>query len=416
MNIVIYDPKPVRHDYLSPMYFQPMREYAARNGIHLSDAVTLTDVKNCIVCCLADYLDFDTVNLLKNNGNKIVGFSVTDSSYISQSCREAAVLSKIDLMFMLTGIQKVNTGYEFVFDKDLNIKLEERQFLPEEDWAAFNMMRISGRLKSLPYVHAEHQPHVPAQPYNLRSQKALIRGGHHMRRFILALKLMEIDRLDINSGFVTSPYFQDDMNPQFRYCDECRVVWKKNKAFPIGNHKFSNCTNEDFRREPADLSDLGRWNNKCPLSFYGAATMLSERIRYKDNGQLEKLLNSRWLHQLAHLEMLARITFTADLKWLFSIYAAQRFWDAAMVGCVNLLPSRTADQDYFPVMYPNVHYAIFDERLAGLLGETEIPESVYNVISLNAKALYESHMKPTDYAIGTPILKYIFDGIEEHTA
>lgn len=410
--IVIYDPKPVRHDYLSPMYFQPMREYAARNKIPLSDAVTLTDVKNCIVCCLADYLDLDTVNMLKNNGNKIVGFSVTDSSYISQSCREAAVMSKVDLFFMLTGIQRINEGHEFIVDKDFNIQMEKRQFLPEQDWQAFNLMRISGRLKSLPYVHAERQPHVEAKPYNLRSQKALIRGGHHMRRFILALKLMEIDRLDINSGFVTKPYFQDDMNPQFRYCDTCRSTWKTHKSFPIGNHKFSRCTNDDFRKEPTDLSDLGRWNNKCPLSFYGAATLLSETVKFKDNGQLEKLMNARWLPAHDHLAMLARITFTADLKWLFSIYAAQRFWDAAMVGCINALPLRTIDQEFFPNIIPGVHYQPFVEDMTDLDREFYIEEPSYNEMSKATLALYNQWMRPSEYSISTNLLQKIFQDIE----
>lgn len=403
MNIVIYDPKPVRHDYLSPMYFQPMREYAARNKMPLSDAVKLTDVENCTVCCLADYLDLDTVNMLKNNGNKIVGFSVTDSSYISQCCREAAVMSKVDMFFMLTGIQKINEGHEFVIDKDFNIQLEKRQFLPEEDWRAFNMMRITGRLKSLPYVHAERQPHVEAKPYHLRSQKALIRGGHHMRRFILALKLMNIDRLDINSGFVTKPYFQDDMNPQFRYCDACRAVWSANKSYPYSKSRKCSCP------EPP-LSDLGRWNNISPARFYGFA----EDYGVPDSSMhlVERLMNARWLSSQEHLEMLARITFTSDLKWLFSIYAAQRFWDAVMVGCVNILPDRTMDQDYFPVMEPGIHYCMFSEDFSSLDESFQIEEQHYNYVSRNAMALYNQWLRPSDYSISTNLLRKIFQDIE----
>lgn len=125
-------------------------------------------------------------------------------------------------------------------------------------------------------------------------------------------------------------------------------------------------------------------------------------------------MNARWLPQREHLEMLSRITFTSDLKWLFSIYAAQRFWDAAMVGCVNLLPSRTADQDYFPEMYPGEHYLTFGENLNGLELESESDKKLYGEVSANAKALYDSYMRPTDFSIGTPILKHIFDRIEEH--
>lgn len=233
-----------------------------------------------------------------------------------------------------------------------------------------------------------------------------------MRRFILALKLMEIDRLDINSGFVTEPYFQDSMNPQFRYCDECRKVFKAfNKYYAcclMGNH--NDCTNPNL--SSMDLSDLGSWNNKCPQSFYSAA----HRISPSCYQQTERLLNARWLTQQQHLEMLARITFTSDLKWLFSIYAAQRFWDAAMVGCVNLLPYRTADQEYFPKMNPFEHYRAFREDFKLLPFDSEIDERTYNQTSTAAMALYNDYMRPTDYAIGTPIIRHIFDKIEEHAS
>lgn len=411
MRFAIFDPPSNRHDYLTAMYLNPFREWTLKNGHSVWEWTSLTQHSNSIVLTLADNLNLDTVNQLKNNNCKIVGFSVTDSSYISQSCREAAVLSKIDLMFMLTGIQKVNTGKEFVVDKDFNIKMEDRQFLPDEDWQAFNLMRVSGRLKSLPYVHWERQPHVEAKPYNLRSQKALIRGGHHMRRFILALKLMQRDLLDVNSGFVTEAYFQDNMNPQFRYCDRCRTEWKKNRMYP---YKTSNsgldCPNPMWKGTLADLSDLGAWNNRCPESFYQAARHFG--FIGNDLLPVEKLLNARWLPAHEHLAMLARITFTTDLKWLFSIYAAQRFWDAAMVGCINVLPDRTRDQDYFPVMEPNVHYVTFDEGMNFLAQDFILQESDYNNVSKAALALYNQWMRPSEYSISTNLLRKIFQDIE----
>lgn len=412
MSIVIFDPRPTIHDYLSPMYLAPMLACASRNNIPAVLKIDGLDaIKDSTVVLNADYLKPEVVAQLKNNGNKIVGFSVTDSSWISQCCRSADHLKNIDLMFMLTGIQKVNHGEEMVMDKDFNIVLEKRQFLPDEDWSEFHQMHQLGRLQSLPYVHAERQADVPAQPYNARSQKALIRGGHHMRRFLLALELMKLDRLDINSGFVTEPYFQDGMNPQFRYCDECRKRWKPNRYYSYWNgHAAQNCTNPLFERD-MDLSDLGGWNNRCPQSFFAAATKLAPNVRIDD---VEHLLNARWLPQREHLDMLARITFTSDLKWLFSIYAAQRFWDAAMVGCVNLLPARTAEQEYFPRMNVFEHYRVFREDFKLITFESEIDERTYNQTAAAAKALYDDYMRPTDFAIGTPILKRIFEKIEEH--
>lgn len=407
MRYYLYDPKPTIHDYLSPLYFDEMEKYGKNNGIEFLRIGTITEAANCIFICNADYLDPINVSILKNNGCKIVGFSVTDSSYVSQACRAGFRLKEIDLMFMLTGIQNVNHGHEMIVNNDFKIELEPRQFLPEEDWKVFNEMRQVGRLQSLPYVHAERQPHVEGRPYSARSQKALIRGGHHMRRFILALKLMEIDRLDTNSGFVTEPYFQDSMNPQFRYCELCRDAWRiNNRSYPYMKIRLCSC-------KIPPVEDLGQWNNISPAQFYGFAEQFG--IDESFMPAVAKLLNARWLTQQQHLEMLARITFTSDLKWLFSIYAAQRFWDAAMVGCVNLLPRRTMDQDYFPAMHPGVHYQMFKEDFSYLEFESSINEETYNEISRNSKNLYYDFMEPTIYRIGTPILKNIFQKIEEHT-
>lgn len=232
-----------------------------------------------------------------------------------------------------------------------------------------------------------------------------------MRRFILALKLMEIDRLDINSGFVTYPYFQESMNPQFRYCEGCRAAWKRGKRYPFfGNEK---CTCPD---QPLD--DLGRWNNVSPSKFFDFSIRFLGRdnVTFNHHPAIEKLMNSEWLPQKRHLEMLARITFTTDLKWLFSIYAAQRFWDAAMVGCINVLPSRTTDQEYFPVMRAYEHYSIYNEDMGLLPLAFEIEEEGYNEIAKNAKNLYDQWMRPTNYAINTNLLKHIFEVIEFYTS
>jgi hypothetical protein len=409
MNLAIYDPRPAINDYLSPMYFDQMERYAKANGIELLRIGTLTEAANCVFICHADYLIAENVSILKNNGCKIVGFSITDSSSHPEHFWGSDLLKQIDLMFMLTGIQKVNIGHEMIMKPDFTIGLEERRFLPDADWEVFNSMRASGRLQSLPYAHLDRQPSVEARPYSTRNHQAFIRGGHHMRRFILMMKLMEIGKLDCNSGFFTAPYFMDSMNPQFRYCDECRVEWRKLGKYKTGNPTPSSCRNPVAN--PMDISDLSVWNNKCPQSFYSVASALGF-----SPSKIEHLFNVRWLTQQQHLEMLARITFTSDLKWLFSIYAAQRFWDAASVGCINLLPSRTADQEYFPKMEAGTHYEIFDEKMDGLVAESMITKDHYDNISRNAKALYEEWMKPSELAINTNLLRHIFQKIEEHTS
>lgn len=74
------------------------------------------------------------------------------------------------------------------------------------------------------------------------------------------------------------------------------------------------------------------------------------------------------------------------------------------------------DQDYFPKMEPGFHYQMFREDFSDLSMESRIPdERIYDDIARNAKALYDDYMRPTEYAIGTAILKHIFQKIEEHT-
>jgi hypothetical protein len=421
--IVFHDPPNGAHphEYLTKVFFKGMAQWLYANGrAHIEDN-RLEKIHNATVVLSADYLNAESIAKLKNNKCKIVGFSCTDSSYIAQSCRAEPQIINIDLIFALTGIQRVNVGHEMVVDHDFNISLEKRQFLPEDDWAAFDYMRKAGRLQSLPYPHWSPLPEVPARPYNERSQKVLIRGGNHARRFVLALMLMRKDLLDTNSGFVTAPYFADDMNPQFRYCFDCRqefkaqrrYIWRSTFGYPGG------CSlPADWGSSKDWSTDLGRWNNGCPRSFYWLAEQLEKKHGPIDKTALEKLLNAQWLPARDHQEMLARITFTSDLKWLFSIYAAQRFWDAAAAGCINALPKRTSDQEFFPPMEDTEHFLTYREDFQE---EPEygppfgIMELEYNHISKNARALYDQWIKINGpYAINSNLAAHIFQQIERH--
>lgn len=411
MKLVLYDPSPPANLYLSRMYFLPMLSYAQDNKIKIEVVSDITNLRDAVLLVAADYLDGDTVDRLKANGCKTVGFSISDSSYPVHACNFSRIFTKIDLLFMVTGLQTKNEGSEFVIDKDFNVVLETRKFMPDYEWHWFNGMRDAGRLQSLPYVHWHEQAQVPSQPYSQRSQKALIRGGHHMRRFILALFLTRDGLLDTNSGFVTKDYFKEEMNPQFRYCDPCRIAFKQQNAalyHPYSPRKPA-CRAPEWN--PEGGNDLGRWNNCCPDAFFGIAERFMERHGMIAPPVLEKLLNARWLSQEEHLGLLGRITFTSDCKWLFSIYAAQRFWDAAMMGCINFLPSRTMDQEYFPRMTAGQHYLTFDEKMDDLGMDMDLTEGSYRHISENARQLYDEWMRPTKYAIGTKLLEHIFERI-----
>jgi len=423
--IVFHDPPNGAHphEYLTKVFFKGMAQWLYANGrAHIEDNC-LEKIHNATVVLSADYLNADSLQTLRNNNCKIVGFSCTDSSYIAQSCREASEMAATDLIFALTGIQKVNVGHEMVVDHDFNISLEKREFLPDDDWIVFNNMRKMGRLQSLPYVHWLAQPEVHARPYNERSQKVLIRGGNHARRFVLALMLMRKDLLDTNSGFVTAPYFADDMNPQFRYCELCRKEFRPQRKYPFisSNYMRDQCTSPATWGGEGWTTELGKWNNACPRSFYWLAEQFEKKHGAIDKTALEKLLNAQWLPAKDHQEMLARITFTSDLKWLFSIYAAQRFWDAAAVGCINLLPMRTRDQEFFPQMLDCEHYISYKKDLAWLpdmyiFRDIYFGEDSYNAISANARALYDQWIKPGRFALNENLTAHIFQQIEKHCA
>lgn len=410
MKLHIYDPPP-RHDYLTAMFLGPLRSYAASRAVEISESDSLADARG-VVLTLADNLTPTAITLLKDRGCKIIGFNVTDSSYVAQACRDGEWLRHVDLMFMVSGVQRINYGYELKIGPNFEFELSRREFLPEKDWQVFDAMRRQNRLLSLPYPHWTRQPHVDPLPYHLRSQKAVTRGGAHTRRFLLALQLMRIGKLDANSAFMTSAYFSDHMNPQFRYCDECRRKFD-------GRYRYEPPITHGECNSPAAwgngslaMDNLSAWNNRCPKSFYWLAEQFNRRYGGIDMGQVEAMMNGRWISQGEHLGILARMLFTTDLKWIFSIYAPQRFWDAAMTGCINLLPSCTMDQDYFPPMLAGVHYATYMEDMKLLDKEVDIDEVHYAEIAREARKLYDDYMRPTEYPINTALLRHMFHHIE----
>ena len=404
--MIIYDPNR-GHEYLSRMFFDQLHAYANRYDKPFSTSID--GVKNDTVLINADLLTPEMIDRLKNGGNKIVGFSITDSSYISQVCRSGKQMEKVDMFFAVTGIQTTNHGQEIVFNKETNgITTEDRRFLPDEDWAVFDKMRATGRLHSLPYISWDRPPDVSPRPYNQRSQKALVRGGHHMRRFILCLFLHKAGKLDINSGFHTAPYFGPTMNPQFKYCEKCCNSFEWHHGQAVVREPVSECTFKD-----ASYEDLGAWNNKCPAMFYRMAQTLGF-----DPYGIQYLLNARWISDHEYRDMLARISYTTDLKWLFSIYAAQRFWDAASAGCVNVLPSRTMDQEYFPILNCEEHYAFYRESSIiseDLSRDFELSDYWHNSISRNAREQYDEWIRPGEFATNTNLLRHIIDTIRKVT-
>lgn len=410
--IAFHDPHPPFHDYLNLMYFRPLLEYGQDQGIPCKIITELAQAKNDIVCVDTEYLTPEAIAVLKNNGNKIIGFNIVDSSHLAQCIRSNPL--PIDLIFSFTGLQTTNTGKEFVVDKEFSVTLEDRQFMEWEDWTKFDFMRKNGRLLSLPYVHWERQPVFEKRPYSNRSPKVLVRGGAHMRRVILALFLLKYDLLDEVSGFPLKDYFKPEMAEQFRFCEPCRREFHRHSGkYPHHTPicRLADCNSPAKWGNEIDLENMGNWNNRCPESFYWLAGKFTQFHGSLRDDRIDRLMNSDWMDQEAHLSTLGRTLFTSDCKWLHSVYAAQRFWDGALTGCINLLPERTNDQEYFPEMKPGVHYLTYREDFSLLESEAVISKDQYEDIASHATELYNQWMRPTEYAISTNLLRYIFDRI-----
>lgn len=413
MKICIYDPLPMGNEYCTKMFLEPLRRYCADNGIPCSDLVALTDVKDAHVVLLTDHLTEERIFQLLERNNRIVGINVTDSSYISGAIRYARSLPLVNLIFTLSGVQAHNQDWDFKLTRDFEIERFEKPFLDDVNWETYERMVRRGQIQSLPYVPWTPIP-VPAwEPWGRRSQKAILRGGGHARRFLLALHLMNVDRLDIaNSGFVLFPYFAEDMNPQFRYCDGCRRTYKEEGVANFHPEILQNCNspahgsfdnNDEFA-----LSDLGQWNNRCPNSFF----WFTDRFAQRHGGRfsmddVKHMLNATWLHPAEHMKRMARILFTSDLKWIHSIYQPQRYWEAAAAGCINVLPTRAMSQHYFPETKPGEHYLVFEENFEHLEMAFSLDEGPYREMSEANRNLFNQWIQPTTYRLNTNLLAHM---------
>lgn len=410
MKIAFYDPIPVGNEYCTIMFLHPLLECAKDRGHQVAECNPDT-VRDSHVVLLTDHLTEERIYRLKENGNKIIGINVTDSSYISGAIRYAKSLPLVDLIFMVSGVQAANEDFDLVLTDDFQLEQKFKPFLDPENWTVFDRMVKAEKLKSLPYVPWQRINPPPWTPWGQRSQKTILRGGGHSRRFMLALFLMLKDRLDPNSGFVLRPYFDDAMNPQFRFCDACRRTLREEGVANYHPENLQFCNSPahgsfDSNAEFA-VADLGQWNNRCPNSFYWFAQEFAKRHGPVDMEIVKKMLNARWLHPDEHMAMLGRILFTSDLKWIHSIYQPQRYWEAAAAGCINVLPERAIMQIYFPETKPHEHYLVYGEKMRQLELEFRIDEGPYREMAAANRNLFDRWIQPTSYRTNTNLLEHM---------
>lgn len=409
MTYAFYDPsQPTKNEYVTRMFFAPMLAYAKDRGIPTTTASDLLPTHGQAMVCNADYLTPEIITHFRENDCPIFAFSCIDSAWLSEALRYTPAAASISRIFMVTGVQTTNFSNATTILPDFGIGTELRRFVPNTNWELFDDLRRNGTIQPLPYVQWSRHTPPPRLAFKDRRPTALFRGGNHFFRVLAYYFALQRGFADPDSGFQVRDYFREDMNPQFRFCDECRHVFRSNlERYPYDVLARCRCEFAQWGGNEINIDTPSRWNNRCPAAFYWLAEKFQEKHGRLDMQAVEKALNFVSESEQDHLATVGKVRFYADCKWEFSIHAAQRFWEAASVGTVNLLPRRANDQDYFPVMRDGEHYLTYADDFSDLTDD--IDEVRFEHISNNAYDLWSHWMRPTEeYAISPNLLARIY--------
>lgn len=424
MRMAIYDPAPSANEYLTKMFFGPIRSYFRDLGAPVDECADIISQKNSIVLMAGDHLSDGLILAIKNNGNRLIVFDINDSSYISSTYCVGLNIPLIDLIFKISGLPKKNETQEPSIGPDFEITTSTVKYLPDKKWEDFKALRLAGKVLPLPYVlwsplSAEN---APVKTFSQRSGKVLISGGNHFWRVILFFKIMQRGMEDAASHFATRDYFREDMQERFRYCQACRNErLSHGRALYHGHSDRSRCNSpaqwggdEDICGGPVyDKSPFGSWNNRCPTSFFWLAKQYEKHRGPLNNQIVERVLNGSYKPHGEFVADLSSASYYADYKWLNTIYTPPRFWEAASQGTVNFYPERTDDQEYFPALIKGEHYHAFPDDFSQF--EANLPEDQWDHISQSSKRLYEEWIRGTSHAISTNLLEHIRGAILERS-
>jgi len=406
MNVLLFDPSPSRNDYLTRIYFEGLVARSSELGVTVTRIDSLAGITNSVILINGDHLDLETIHRLRNDGNKLIAFDINDNTLLAQSYRDNGLSDMPDLIFKVGGIQKFRVSQDLSVDEDFGFSMMEREFLNEGAWEVYRQLDRQKMLLSLPYVPWGNRE-WPSVPFERRSNNVLIRGGCHIYRFLTFLSLCRSNRAHSKCSFSLRDYFREDMNKQFRFCDSCRTgdqstgrmgctspaEWGGDKVTGLDRYENAN-----------------HWNNRCPRSFEWLAWKFIEKHGYIHIPLVRQALSGKFDAEDEFFRDLSHATFYADLKWLFSIYCPPRFWEAANVRTINLLPSRTNEQEYFPHIITGKHYLTFREDFSGEW--PVVDEEEFGMITGNARDLYEQWIRPGDATISSNLARHIFDQIE----
>lgn len=377
------------------MYFAPLYLYALASGIAVKRIMEPTPEFGWTMVCNAAHLTPELIRHFKNNSCPVVAFSCNDSAYLTQELH-VPELELINLVFTISGVQTSNWSTKSVMNEDMTVSTERVPFLDIPQWIAYDQMRKEKRLLPLPYVPWDRLEEVPIPA--VKTPKILFRGGNHFWRFVVYLYALKAGLAHPASGFLTEDYFRYDMVPQFQYCARCRAERNLHGHLPATSARF-NCECPEL-----SLSEPLVWNNRTPRRFF----KLAEQFGVEDMKSVESALNFKRQSAREHLAAIADAAFFCDMKWEFSIHTAQRFWEAASVGTVNLMPRRVNDQEHFPVVNDCEHYLTFANDFSDI-GTSGFWSAE---VGARVKSLYEHWIKPSDYVTNTNLLRHILQQIE----
>lgn len=415
MKFLIHDEQ--SNDYLSKLYWQPLLDYDSR----FSRINTTDGVANSVILLHGDKLKPERIERLKFLGNRIISFDINDSSYLSSAHANTPEQHEIDLIFKVSGVPKQNEIAETNLDGDFRILVSREKYLPDEQWAKFELLR--SRIRPLPYVlwHPLTPSQAPVVPHSQRNGKVLLRGGNHFWRVILAFRLMQDGLLDERSEFATAARFTSNMERRFQYCEACKTEKVEHgRSLYDAPPRKEGCTSpvanwgEDgsfFGGPMFGRREFGKWNNVCPNSYMWLARQFEARCGPLDAPFLEKLFNGDMRPDHEFVQDLSHASYAGDFKWLNTVNLPPRFWEAASVGTPSLYAARTANQDYWPHVEAGVHYATFREDMTTFDIRDVSPQD-WSEMSRAVKDLYETKMRGTNHAISNDLLKYMVEGIE----
>jgi len=417
MKLVLCD---MQHNiYLTRKYFEPLVDYSQDRGTPITVVGSLEGLKNVGILAHAEDLTPEVITRLKNDGNKIFSFDINDNTHLCYTYVNTPEAHDLDLIFKVSGLQTTQFSDDIYIDKNLNYSIRSQPFDADVNWKGYDSLIKSGKVMSLPYA-PWNELDLSMPPWEDRVKHCLIRGSNHYFRFHLYLNLLKRNMVDALSHFFTDPYFNPAMADRFRYCPDCiaaREMYGELSYSFYKEHDWKNCNNSvDWGKDevPDDffITSTGAWNNRCVPMFYWLAEQFEKTHGEVNKDLLQIALNATFLPLDLYTEILHSYILYGDFKWMFSIYAPPRFWEAVNVRVINFVPEFTRDQYYFPEMKEGEHYLTYKVDFSNLEDLQNVNKEQYEYITNNCMKLFQTWIKGDGYVTSTNLLNYILEGIE----